>query len=418
MHLSLLGECRDRAEQALAAALQPRANRDARREMKLRVALAVSLRYTRGAVPETGVTLTKALEAAESLGDPEYQLQALCGLCFFHTASGQHRIALELAQRLSIVAMRRPDPNDQLIGEQVMGTSRHFLGDQISARRHIERVLANYVTPEDKPYLIRFQVDIGVMARLVFARILWLQGLSDQAMLAARKSVEDARAANHPISLCYALYMTACPIALLVGDLVAAEHYVEMLLDHSKKFALTWLAWGRCYQAALVIKRGDVAAGLRQMRAGFEELGDARSATLPFIELFTLEALGRAGQITDGLAAVDQAIAQCERTEERWAMAEMLRVKGELLLLQGVPAAAAAAEEHFRQALNEARRWGALSWELRAATSLARWLRDQGRIAEARDLLAQVYERFTEGFDTADLVAAKGLLQELRTESP
>jgi tetratricopeptide (TPR) repeat protein len=314
--------------------------------------------------------------------------------------------------------MRRPDPNDQLIGEQAMGTSRHFLGDQPGARRHIERVLANYVTPEDKPYLIRVQLDLPVMAHSVFARILWLQGLPDQAMLAAQNSVEGARAANHPISLCYALYLAACPIALLVGDLVAAEHYVEMLLDHSKRFALTWLAWGRCYQGALVIKRGDVATGLRLLRAGIDELGEARSTTLRIIDLVTAEALGRVGRIADGLAAVDQAIEQSERTEERWARAEMLRVKGELLLLQGAPGAAATAEDHFRQALNEARQRGASSWELRAATSLARWLRDRGRPAEALEALCPVYDRFTEGFDTADFLAAKGLLQELRTESP
>jgi predicted ATPase len=212
--------------------------------------------------------------------------------------------------------------------------------------------------------------------------------------------------------------LAACPIALMVGDLVAAELYVEMLLDHSKKFALTWLAWGRCYQAALVIKRGDVATGLRQMRAGFDELGDVRSATLPFIELFTVEALGRAGQIADGLAVVDQAIARSEHTEERWVMAEFVRVKGELLLLRGAPGAATAAEDHFRQALDWARQQGALSWELRAATSLARWLRDRGRSAEAVDALRPVYDRFAEGFDTADLVAAMGLLRDLRTENP
>src|SRR5580700_9445647 len=126
--------------------------------MKLHVALAASLRYTRGAVPKIGATWTKALEIAETLADPEYQLQALWGLWFFQGASHQHRAALESAQRLSTVAMRRPDPNDRLIGEQAMGTSRHFLGDQGSARRHIERVLANYVTPEDKPYLIRYQL--------------------------------------------------------------------------------------------------------------------------------------------------------------------------------------------------------------------------------------------------------------------
>ena len=124
------------------------------------------------------------------------------------------------------------------------------------------------------------------------------------------------------------------------------------------------------------------------------------------------EALGRAGHIAEGLAAIEEAISRAERIEERWAMAELLRVKGELLLLQGAPEAAAAAEDHFRQALDWARRQGAWSWELRAATSLAHLLRDRDRIGEARDLLAPIYDRFTEGFGTADLQSAKRLLDE------
>jgi predicted ATPase len=129
--------------------------------------------------------------------------------------------------------------------------------------------------------------------------------------------------------------------------------------------------------------------------------------------LFTFvmaEALGRAGQITDGLAAIGEAIVRSERSEERWVIAELLRIKGELFLLQGAPGTAAAAEDHYQQALGWARRQGALSWELRAATSLARLLRDQNRSAEAIALLAPIYNRFTEGFETADLKAAKALI--------
>ena len=124
-------------------------------------------------------------------------------------------------------------------------------------------------------------------------------------------------------------------------------------------------------------------------------------------------ASGRAGQIADGLAAIEEAIVRSDPSEGRWLIAELLRIKGELLLLQGAPGAAATAEDHFRQALDWARRQGALSWEVRAATSLARLLRDQGRSAEATALLQPVYDRFTEGFATADLKAAKALLDDL-----
>jgi predicted ATPase len=111
---------------------------------------------------------------------------------------------------------------------------------------------------------------------------------------------------------------------------------------------------------------------------------------------------------------IEEANARSERTEECWPIAELLRVKGELLLLQGAPGAAAVAEDHFRQALDWARRQGALSWELPAAASLARLLRDQGRSADAVALLQPVYDRFTEGFETADLKAAKALLDALQ----
>jgi predicted ATPase len=187
-----------------------------------------------------------------------------------------------------------------------------------------------------------------------------------------------------------------------------------ILLDHSTRHALPhWRACGRSFQGVLVIRRGDVITRLRLLRAGLDEFGEAGSAVLRLIAFLMAEALGRAGQNADGLAAIDEAIARSERTEERWAMAELVRIKGELLLLQGAPGATAAAEDHFRQALDCARRQGALSWELRAATSLARLLRDRDLIGEARDLLAPIYERFTEGFGTADLQAARLLLDEL-----
>jgi predicted ATPase len=110
---------------------------------------------------------------------------------------------------------------------------------------------------------------------------------------------------------------------------------------------------------------------------------------------------------------IDEATVRSEHSEERWLDAEVLRIRGELLLLQGEPGAAAAAESYFRQALDWAHRQGALSWELRAATSLARLLGDQGHSADATALLQPVYDGFTEGFDTSDLTAAKALLDTL-----
>jgi predicted ATPase/DNA-binding winged helix-turn-helix (wHTH) protein len=413
MRLSLPEECRCRAERALAA-LGAGASRDVRHEMKLHAAVGASLVDSRGSnSPEISVAYTRALEIAESLDDAEYRLRALWGLWAYHTTSGRH---LELAQRFYALAAERSDPNDRLRGEGMIGISQFYLGDLPSARHHLKHALVGYVSPDQTSRVIRFQTDLRVWARVFLGRILWLQGFPDQAMRAAESGVEDARTANHAVSLCYALAHAACPFALLTGDLAAAEHYGTMLLDHSSRHALgRWRACGRSFQGVLVIQRGDVITGLRLLRAGLDEFGEAGSSLLQFLAFLMAEALGRAGQNAEGLAAIEEAIARSERTEERWAMAELVRVRGELLLLQGAPGAAAAAEHHFRQALDWARRQGALSWELRAATSLARLLRDRDRIGEARDLLAPIYQRFTEGFGTVDLQAGKKLLDELNS---
>jgi predicted ATPase len=411
MHLSLMGECRGRVEQALAA-IAAGAGHDARREMQLQAALATSLMYSRGAVSEIDAAGTKALEIAESLDDIEYQLRSLWGLWSFCIIGGQYRVALTLAQRFYALAAERSDPNDRLIGERMIGTSQHYRGDLLSARRHLERVLA-HVASAQKWQFVRFQVDPWAGARAYLARILWLQGLSDQAMRTAESSVADARATDNAISLGHALLVAACPIALWIGDLAAAKCYTEMLLDHSTSHALPrWRVYGLGYQGMLVIRRGDLSTGLRLLRAAFSEPAGAGSVPR-LIALPMAEALGRAGQIADGLPAIEEAIMRSERTEERWLIAELLRIKGGLLLLQDAPGAAAAAEGQFRQALDWARRQGALSWELRAATSLARLWRDQHRVTEARALLGPVYGRFAEGFATADLREARSLLEQL-----
>jgi predicted ATPase len=415
MYLSLLEECRGRVEQALAA-LGAGASRDARREMRLRAALGASLTFNRSAapeiVPEIGAAWTKALELAESLDDAEYQLRSLWGLWFFHTASGRHRIALTLARRFSALTAKRPDSNDRLVGEQMIGISQHYLGDQASARHHLERVLADYMTPVQRSHIIRFEIDLRVTVRVFLAWVLWLQGFPDQAMRMVESSVADAGTTNHAISLCFALAQAACPIALLVGDLTTAEHYARMLLDHSTRHApARWHDYGRIYEDVLVIRRGDVAAGLRLLSTGSGERGKARSRVSRTVFLLTAEALGRAGEVADTLAAVEEALEWTAHTDERWLIAELLRIKGELLLMQDAPGAAAIAEDHFRQALDLAHRQGALSWELRSATSSARLLHDQGRSVEA--LVQPVYDRFTEGFGTADLKAARNLLTPL-----
>ena len=414
VQLSLVHECRGRVERALAS-LAPEADRSARQEMKLYAALGASLLYSTGPVPEIESVWAKALDIAESLGDTEYQLRALYGLWACRLNHGEYRIALTLAQNFCSLAQDRGDPADLPIGDQMIGTSLHYWGDQTNARHHIERMLGAYVASVQRLPMVLFQFDQRVVARIALARILWLQGFPEQARRTAQSTVDDARALNHTVSFCLALDKAACPVALLTGDLAAAESYVVMLLDSSAAHALPiWQAEGKRFHGTLLIRNGDFDTGLQHLRTALEQLPETDYQ--PYFTWFLGEladGLGRAGQVAQGFEAIDEALARSERNEDRWCVAELLRIKGELLLLQGGSAAAAAAEDHYRQALGWARRQGALSWELRAATSLARLLHDQNRSPEAIALLAPIYNRFTEGFETADLRAAKALIDGL-----
>ncbi|MBV8320503.1 MAG: transcriptional regulator, partial [Hyphomicrobiales bacterium] len=430
IRLSLVDECRSRVEQALAA-LEAGADRDTRCEMRLRAALGTSLQFTRGpAGAAVGAAWHKTREIAENLGDAEYRQRSVWGLWSYHLNGGRYRTALALAEEFVALANSRPAPvpgtpalggrpsGDWLVGEVMTGMAQHNLGDPKNARYHFERVLADEVKLDSGSLIARYQLDQRVIAGAWLAWILWLQGFPDQAMRAAERNIEEARAISHVLSLCHALSFAACPIALWVGDLVAAERYTGMLLDHSARHALARMyAAGRRFQGVLLVNQGNVSNGLQLLRSSLNELEEEANTSTSFRFITFLSefagALARAGEVADGLAAIKKALALIERIEERWMIVELLRMKGEHVRLQDAPGASAVAEDLFRQALEGARRHDALSWELRAATSLARLLQAQGRSADALALLQPVYNRFTEGFGTADLRAAKALLDTL-----
>jgi predicted ATPase len=416
MQLSLLEECRGRVEQALAV-LATVAEPDARQEVKLLAALGAARLYTRGGVPEVASAWNRALELANSLGDLEHQKRALWGLWSFHVNGVDYRAALSLAHRFASLATTSVDPDDR-VGERMIGISHHNLGNQESARIHIERALAEPASPRHDRQFIRLQLNPQVTARVHLARILWLQGFPDQAMREAERSIADARTAEHAISFSYSLHRAACPVALWNGDLAAAGYYADVLLDHAKRHALVhWQLYGWGYQGAVAIRRGDAATGLRLLRSCFEELGETGIMAprfMRFAAVYMAEGLGKAGQIADGIAVIEDAITRAEQTDELWQFPDLLRARGELLLLPSAFGDAAAAEDYFQQALDWARCQGALSWELGVAASLARLLRDQRRSAEALALLQPIYDRFTEGFDTADLRAVRTLLDALQ----
>lgn len=367
--------------------------------------------YMRGDVPQIETAWQRALELAERLNDPEYRLASLWGLWSFHMPGGQHRFALDLANRFRTLAATRPDSHDRLIAEQMIGMSHHYMGDQAAARRHLERMIADYVESDRISTIGRYQIHLGVMARVFLARIAWLQGFPDRALRTIETGISDATI-KHTTSLCYALAIGACPVALLASDLNSAGRYADALLAASSTRALArWHSFGRCFQGLIAMRRGDIESGHQLLRAGLDELGNASSGLLWLIKLFRAEALTRAGHISSALVALDDAFEPCEHTEERWRMPELLRIKGELTLVQDETGGQA--DDYFRQAIDWSRRQGALSWELRAATSLARRLRQQDREGEALAMLQPVYDRFTEGFGTADLKAAKELIDTL-----
>jgi len=297
----------------------------------------------------------------------------------------------------------------------MIGSALHFLGNQSEARRHIEHMLDRYVASVQSSQILRFQFDQRVLAHVFLSRILWLQGFPEQAFRTAQMSVEFARAIGHPLSLCIALADAACPVGLDIGDLASVEANGAILLELSAKHGLhIWNVWARGINGAVLISRGDVVGGLGLLSSVINEVRGTGFVQRNRVFFGVMaQGLFRAWQAAEGLSIIDEAFAQSGDNEEHWYAAELLRIKGELLLLEDAPGAAVSAELHFRQALDCARRQGALSWELRAATSLARLWQSHTRSEKARELLTPIYERFTEGFDTNDLKAAKSLIDDL-----
>jgi predicted ATPase len=376
VHLSLMVECRGYVERALSS---PAECRDARRNMQLHAALGAALFLTKGSCPEMVAAWTAALEIAEALDDADYRLRALWGLYVDSFTSGRYRAALAVAERVCSDAANATDPVNGPIGDCWAGVALVALGDLESARRHLERMLGRYVAR--RSHVLRFHYDQRMVAHSYHSRILWLQGFADQAMRVVERHVVDPRASNHPLSLANALLQSAL-VPLLVGDLTLAERYVKALLR----------------TAFACVPHNAFSMLFTPIRA---EMADA---------------LGRDGKAAEALSIIDEALARSERCEERWCVAELLRIKGELILREDAPGAATAAEEHFLQSLDWARRQGALSWELRTSASLARLQHDQGRSVEARSLLQSVYDRFSEGFDTPDLKEAKAILEDVASE--
>jgi hypothetical protein len=387
----------------------------ARDRLKLYTALGTCQIFALGPLSETEAVWTKALGFAEKLNDDAYQLRAIWGLCVYQMYTGNIRTGLALAERFCAAAEKENDSVARLVGDRLAGRALHYLGNHKEARHRLDRMLSHSVAPALQPHISPFQFDHRTSAQSTLSSILWVRGLPDQALRSALDTLSGAQRTGHPISLCIALAHAACPIALNVGDLSTAERLVAQLVDHSDRHALiVWNVLGRCFRGALLTAQGS-ANGLGLLRAGVSQLHEAGCGFLftAFLGMLAQSQIA-AGQAEAAGHSVDQALEISGRTEERWNIAELLRIKAEILLLRDGPAVAPKAETIFHESLGWARRQEALSWELRTSISFARFLTHERRVDEARDLLAGVYDQFTEGLETLDLRTAKQLIQDLK----
>jgi len=411
-HLSLIDECRARVEQALER--MPAAGPVSEdRVMQLHAAHGWSLMYTTGPARETGVAWNTALQLAERLGSTDYRLRALWGLWAGSINNGQFTEALELARKFHQAAETSSDRADALVGERMMAQSLHFLGEQHEALVSIEHMLSHYDAPQRRSHVVRFQFDQRVTARITLSRVLWLRGKTDQALRNVETGIQEALSLSHSLSLGNVLAQAACPVTLLAGKLDLAERYIAMFMEQAAANTLNvWRIYGRCFSGMLRIRRGDVAGGVLQLGEAVDELRQAKF--VQYLTAFLLaqaEGLAEAQRVEQALLAIHEALARVEGTKERWCLAEALRIRGELALQIG---SQTEAESYFRQALKWAHAQGALSWELRAATSLARLYQTQGRPAPARAVLEPVLATFTEGLDSPDVTSSTALLRALQ----
>jgi predicted ATPase len=293
------------------------------------------------------------------------------------------------------------------------------LGRLSEAQRYFERVIQSppFYQDEDRRPIWRHSDD-RAMARALLARALWLRGFPERAHHEAQASLDEIRGSDHQLTMCRVLLYGMGRIAPMTGDFAAAETAISSIMESATSAAAPfWTMVGQFLRGKLLAERHQFAEGLAVLREAFDICNQTgwRLSYPEFMGSFAL-ALAGLGRIDEAHDAVCKAIEAAGGREdgEQWYVPELLRIKGEVLLQQAGDRAAAAAEDCFDQAREMARDQGALFWELRVALSLARLLRGQGRSADAVGILQPVYDRFTEGFETADLKSAKALLDTLR----
>jgi predicted ATPase len=286
-------------------------------------------------------------------------------------------------------------------------------GDIAEGRQHLDQAIALYDPAEHRPLATRFGVDAGVTILSYRSRALWLLGYPEAALRDTDDALKKAREMGQAATLMWALNHTAIPYTLSGNRAAVATHAQEVVALAEEKGSRFWKAAGMANQGSLLALTGrasDATEMLNSAIAAWRTTG--ATIWMPLYLPHLARAHAELGQFEEAWRCIGEAMTAAQTTKEKWCEAEIHRTAGEIALMSHAPDAAKA-QAHFERAIAIAREQKAKSWELRAATSLARLWRDQGKRQQARDLLAPIYGWFTEGFDTLDLKKAKALLDEL-----
>jgi class 3 adenylate cyclase/predicted ATPase len=385
--------------------------------LAMRLALGTALIATRGyAAPEVGRVFEQARALCQRGTQTPQLFPVLVGLWNFYLVRAELQTAHDLATQCFRLAEPTHDAALLLTAHFVLGATLFFLGEPAPAWSHLQQSLALYDPRQPEAYTFHTTVGHPTIACPSYAAFtLWLLGYPDQARRQSAETLALAQQMAHPFSTAYALNFAGWLQHLLRDGRKTQETATALgglAMEHGFPF---WEAQGTILLGAALCQQDHCEAGVASMRQGLTAYHATGAELLrPGFLAQLAEGYGRGGHPDDGLRALTQALELLEAHQERMLEAELYRLKGELLWQSGVfTPPPEAAEACFRQALEVARRQQARSLELRAAMSLSRLWQQQGERAAAHQLLAEVYGWFTEGFDTADLQAAKALLEEL-----
>jgi class 3 adenylate cyclase/predicted ATPase len=389
-------------------------------ELDLLTTLGVALIATKGyAAPEVEKTYTRARELCQQMGERHQISSALVGLWECSLLRAEFHKAHALAQELMHLAQGGSDPAVLLSAHLISGITLFHLGELASAREHLKQAITRYDPQQHGAEALVYGQDPGVVCLCYAAHVLWLLGYPDQALERTYEALNLAHELAHPFTLAFALNF-AGEIRQLRGEMKMAQERAEELIALSTEqgFPL-WLASGTVLKGYALFEQGQQEEGMAMMSqalAAFQAIATklGKSGGLAVRAIMC----GKMGRVEEGLEMVAEPFEMVKNGGEQQIEAELYRTKGELLKQKANSKEQKAkidseAEACFVQALEIARRQGAKSWELRAVVSLSRLWQKQGKKNEARKRLAEVYNWFTEGFETADLKEAKALLEAL-----